>query len=137
MAAATSSTVRYCWTDRHGLQTQNTVKRLHTGYNRNDQVATDVRLWLRGKMDLLIDLLVDLQKSLVDVSKQNVEVILHGFTHLQLAQPVSFARHLLAYVEMFPRDAERMSDVRRRTNVAIKASTLLPPVSILTQACFG
>lgn len=64
-------------------------------------------------------------------------MILHGFTHLQVAQPSSFARHLLAYVEMFPRDAERISDVRRRTNVAINASTLLHPVSILTQACFG
>ena len=91
-------------------------KRLHTGRSRNDQVATDVRLWLRGEMDLIIDLLIDLQKSLVDVAEQNVEVILPGFTHLQVAQPVSFAHHLLAYVEMFARDAERMSDVRRRTN---------------------
>ncbi|WP_291930070.1 argininosuccinate lyase [Limnohabitans sp.] len=91
-------------------------KRLHTGRSRNDQVATDVRLWLRGEMDLIIDLLVDLQKSLVDVAEKNVDVILPGFTHLQVAQPVSFAHHLLAYVEMFARDAERMSDVRRRTN---------------------
>ena len=91
-------------------------KRLHTGRSRNDQVATDVRLWLRSEMDLIIDLLVDLQKSLVDVAEKNVEVILPGFTHLQVAQPVSFAHHLLAYVEMFARDAERMSDVRRRTN---------------------
>ena len=91
-------------------------KRLHTGRSRNDQVATDVRLWLRGEMDLIIDLLVDLQKSLVEVAEKNVEVILPGFTHLQVAQPVSFAHHLLAYVEMFARDAERMSDVRRRTN---------------------
>jgi argininosuccinate lyase len=91
-------------------------KRLHTGRSRNDQVATDVRLWLRSEMDLIIDLLVDLQKSLVDVAEPNVEVILPGFTHLQVAQPVSFAHHLLAYVEMFSRDAERMSDVRRRTN---------------------
>ncbi len=91
-------------------------KRLHTGRSRNDQVATDVRLWLRGEMDLIIALLVDLQKSLVDVAEKNVEVILPGFTHLQVAQPVSFAHHLLAYVEMFARDAERMSDVRRRTN---------------------
>jgi argininosuccinate lyase len=91
-------------------------KRLHTGRSRNDQVATDVRLWLRSEMDLIIELLVDLQKSLVDVAEQNVEVILPGFTHLQVAQPVSFAHHLLAYVEMFSRDAERMSDVRRRTN---------------------
>ena len=91
-------------------------KRLHTGRSRNDQVATDVRLWLRSEMDLIIELLVDLQKSLVDVAEHNVEVILPGFTHLQVAQPVSFAHHLLAYVEMFARDAERMVDVRRRTN---------------------
>ncbi|BDU58972.1 argininosuccinate lyase [Limnohabitans sp. MORI2] len=91
-------------------------KRLHTGRSRNDQVATDVRLWLRGEMDLIIDLLVDLQKSLVEVAEKNVDVILPGFTHLQVAQPVSFAHHLLAYVEMFSRDAERFSDVRRRTN---------------------
>ena len=91
-------------------------KRLHTGRSRNDQVATDVRLWLRGEMDLITTLLVDLQKSLVEVAEKNVEVIMPGFTHLQVAQPVSFAHHLLAYVEMFARDAERMSDVRRRTN---------------------
>jgi argininosuccinate lyase len=91
-------------------------KRLHTGRSRNDQVATDVRLWLRGEMDLIIDLLLDLQQSLVEVAEKNVEVIMPGFTHLQVAQPVSFAHHLLAYVEMFARDAERMGDVRRRTN---------------------
>jgi len=91
-------------------------KRLHTGRSRNDQVATDVRLWLRSEMDLIIELLADLQKSLVDVAERNVEVIMPGFTHLQVAQPVSFAHHLLAYVEMFSRDAERFADVRRRTN---------------------
>jgi argininosuccinate lyase len=91
-------------------------KRLHTGRSRNDQVATDVRLWLRGETDLIIDLLNDLQKSLVEVAEHNVDVILPGFTHLQVAQPVSFAHHLLAYVEMFSRDAERFTDVRRRTN---------------------
>ncbi len=91
-------------------------KRLHTGRSRNDQVATDVRLWLRSEMDLIIDLLVDLQKSLVDVAEQNVEVILPGFTHLQVAQPVSFGHHMLAYVEMFARDAARMADVRKRVN---------------------
>ena len=92
-------------------------KRLHTGRSRNDQVATDVRLWLRGEIDLIADLLKELQVSLVDVAEQNVEVILPGFTHLQVAQPVSFGHHMLAYVEMFARDAERMADVRRRTNV--------------------
>ncbi len=91
-------------------------KRLHTGRSRNDQVATDVRLWLRGEIDLIDGLLTDLQKSLVDVAEQNVETILPGFTHLQVAQPVSFGHHLLAYVEMFARDAERLADVRRRTN---------------------
>jgi len=91
-------------------------KRLHTGRSRNDQVATDVRLWLRGEIDLLIGLLNELQRALVEVAEQNVEVILPGFTHLQVAQPVSFAHHLLAYVEMFSRDAERLADVRRRTN---------------------
>jgi argininosuccinate lyase len=91
-------------------------KRLHTGRSRNDQVATDVRLWLRGEIDLIAGLLTDLQKALVDIAGKNVEVILPGFTHLQVAQPVSFGHHMLAYVEMFSRDAERMSDVRRRTN---------------------
>ena len=91
-------------------------KRLHTGRSRNDQVATDVRLWLVSEIDLISGLLSDLQKSLIEVAERNVEVILPGFTHLQVAQPVSFAHHLLAYVEMFARDAERMTDVRRRTN---------------------
>ena len=91
-------------------------KRLHTGRSRNDQVATDVRLWLRSEIDLIGDLLIDLQKSLVDIAEKNVEVILPGFTHLQVAQPVSFGHHMLAYVEMFSRDAERFREVRRRTN---------------------
>ena len=91
-------------------------KRLHTGRSRNDQVATDVRLWLRGEIDLIAGLLADLQRALLDVAAPHTETILPGYTHLQVAQPVSFAHHLLAYVEMFARDAERMADVRRRTN---------------------
>ena len=91
-------------------------KRLHTGRSRNDQVATDVRLWLRGEIDLIGDLLVALQRALVDIAERNVEVILPGFTHLQVAQPVSFGHHMLAYVEMFARDAERLLDVRKRVN---------------------
>ena len=91
-------------------------KRLHTGRSRNDQVATDVRLWLRGEIDLICALLVDLQKALVEVAEKNVDVILPGFTHLQVAQPVSFGHHMLAYVEMFARDAERMQEVRKRVN---------------------
>ena len=91
-------------------------KRLHTGRSRNDQVATDVRLWLRDEIDLITELLGALQTALVDVAEKHVEVILPGFTHLQVAQPVSFGHHMLAYVEMFSRDAERMADVRRRVN---------------------
>ena len=91
-------------------------KRLHTGRSRNDQVATDVRLWLRDEIDLIVGLLIGLQKALVDIAGKNAEVILPGFTHLQVAQPVSFGHHMLAYVEMFSRDAERMGEVRRRVN---------------------
>src|SRR6476620_7026021 len=91
-------------------------KRLHTGRSRNDQVATDIRLWLRAEIDLICALLVDLQKALLDIAGKNVEVILPGFTHLQVAQPVSFGHHMLAYVEMFSRDTERMADVRKRVN---------------------
>ena len=91
-------------------------KRLHTGRSRNDQVATDVRLWLRDEISAIITLLVELQRALVEVADANAEVILPGFTHLQVAQPVSFGHHLLAYVEMFSRDAERLADVCRRTN---------------------
>lgn len=91
-------------------------KRLHTGRSRNDQVATDVRLWLRGEIDLIAGLLVDLQKALLAIAEKNVDVVLPGFTHLQVAQPVSFGHHMLAYVEMFARDHERMLDVRKRVN---------------------
>jgi argininosuccinate lyase len=92
-------------------------KRLHTGRSRNDQVATDVRLWLRGEIDTLAPLLSDMQRALVHVADQNIDTILPGFTHMQVAQPVSFAHHLLAYVEMFARDAERLNEVRQRVNV--------------------
>ncbi|MDH4288156.1 MAG: argininosuccinate lyase, partial [Aquincola sp.] len=91
-------------------------KRLHTGRSRNDQVATDVRLWLRGEIDALAPLLAQMQRALLDVADKHTETILPGTTHLQVAQPVSFAHHLLAYVEMFARDAERLVDVRKRVN---------------------
>ena len=91
-------------------------KRLHTGRSRNDQVATDVRLWLRGEIDALGRLLGALQRALVEAADKHAEVVMPGFTHLQVAQPVSFGHHLLAYVEMFARDAERLLDVRRRVN---------------------
>jgi argininosuccinate lyase len=91
-------------------------KRLHTGRSRNDQVATDVRLWLRGEIDEIAALLADLQRALVDIAERNVDVVMPGYTHLQVAQPVSFGHHMLAYVEMVARDAERLADVRRRVN---------------------
>ncbi|MDP1648031.1 MAG: argininosuccinate lyase [Rubrivivax sp.] len=91
-------------------------KRLHTGRSRNDQVATDVRLWLRGEIDRIALLLAAMQRALVELAAAHTDTVMPGYTHMQVAQPVSFAHHLLAYVEMFARDAERLADVRRRTN---------------------
>ena len=91
-------------------------KRLHTGRSRNDQVATDIRLYLRTAIDDILGLLKALRLALVQVAEQHTDTILPGFTHLQVAQPVTFGHHLLAYVEMFGRDAERMADCRKRVN---------------------
>ena len=91
-------------------------KRLHTGRSRNDQVATDVRLYLRHAIDELLLLINDLQKSIVDLAALNTRTIMPGFTHLQVAQPVSFGHHLMAYFEMLKRDAERLRDCRKRVN---------------------
>jgi len=91
-------------------------KRLHTGRSRNDQVATDIRLYMRGAIDDILDLLKALRIALVDLAEQHAETILPGFTHMQVAQPVTFGHHMLAYVEMFGRDAERMADCRKRVN---------------------
>ena len=91
-------------------------KRLHTGRSRNDQVATDVRLWLRGEIDEIAVLLAAMQNALLAVAEKHTETVMPGYTHLQVAQPISFAHHLLAYVEMFARDAERLADVRKRVN---------------------
>ncbi|MET0186819.1 MAG: argininosuccinate lyase [Achromobacter sp.] len=92
-------------------------KRLHTGRSRNDQVATDIRLWLRAEIDVITELLHGLRGALATVAHANADTIMPGFTHLQVAQPVSFGHHMLAYVEMFSRDAGRMADVRKRVNV--------------------
>ena len=91
-------------------------KRIHTGRSRNDQVATDIRLWLRDEISTIQDLIRDLQAALVDLAEQHAEVVMPGFTHLQVAQPVSFGHHMLAYVEMLGRDHERMVDCRKRVN---------------------
>ncbi len=91
-------------------------KRLHTGRSRNDQVATDVRLWLRATTDDVLASIKSLQISLLDLAEQHAETIMPGFTHLQVAQPVTFGHHLMAYFEMLKRDAERFADCRKRIN---------------------
>jgi argininosuccinate lyase len=91
-------------------------KRLHTARSRNDQVATDVRLWLRSAIDAIDGQLVALRRAFVELASRHVDTIMPGFTHLQVAQPVTFAHHLLAYDAMFARDRERMRDCRKRVN---------------------
>ncbi|WP_431477099.1 argininosuccinate lyase [Massilia eburnea] len=91
-------------------------KRLHTGRSRNDQVATDIRLYVRSAIDDITGLLQQLRAALVDLAEKNADVILPGFTHMQVAQPITFGHHMLAYVEMFGRDVERMQDCRKRVN---------------------
>ena len=104
--------------------------KLHTGRSRNDQVALDVRMWLRVEIGMVIVELADLMRSLVELGENNSAVLIPGYTHLQRAQPVYFAHHLLAYVEMFNRDWDRLTGCLRRTNVcplgsgAIAGSTL-------------
>ena len=91
-------------------------KRLHTGRSRNDQVATDIRLWLRGAIDDIQSELTGLRKGLLDLAEKHAETIMPGFTHLQVAQPITFGHHMMAYAEMFARDAERLNDCRKRVN---------------------
>jgi argininosuccinate lyase len=91
-------------------------KRLHTARSRNDQVATDVRLWLRAEIDAIAPMLVLLQKNLLDQAERHAALAMPGFTHLQVAQPVTFGHHLLAYVEMLERDRERLAQCRSRVN---------------------
>ena len=91
-------------------------KRLHTGRSRNDQVATDIRLWLRGEIDGLIALLRAMQLAMVGLAEKHADTIMPGFTHLQVAQPVTFGHHVMAYVEMLSRDEARMMDCRKRLN---------------------
>jgi argininosuccinate lyase len=91
-------------------------KRLHTGRSRNDQVATDVRLYVRAGIDHVQTLIKGLQRALLDLAEKHTDTVMPGFTHLQVAQPVSFAHHLMAYVEMLSRDAQRFADCRKRVN---------------------
>ncbi|MCU7795931.1 MAG: argininosuccinate lyase [Candidatus Thiodiazotropha sp. (ex Myrtea spinifera)] len=117
-------------------------KKLHTGRSRNDQVATDIRLWLRDELETLRDAILRLQTSLLDKAAQEAETILPGFTHLQTAQPVTFGHHLMAWFEMLERDRERLADCHRRVNVmplgaAALAGTTYPIDRHLTAELLG
>lgn len=95
-----------------------TGKKLHTGRSRNDQVATDIRLYLRDEIDAIASELTRLQRGLIDLAEREANTIMPGFTHLQTAQPVVFGHHLLAWNEMLQRDYERLMDCRKRVNLS-------------------
>ncbi|GAA0418978.1 argininosuccinate lyase [Cocleimonas flava] len=108
-------------TDKIGI----TGKKLHTGRSRNDQIATDIRLWLREEIDAISAELKRLQSGLLKVAEQEAETILPGFTHLQVAQPITFGHHMLAWYEMLVRDFERLQDCRKRVNIMPLGSAAL------------
>ncbi|MBN7768559.1 argininosuccinate lyase [Marinobacter daepoensis] len=125
-------------TDRIGI----TGKKLHTGRSRNDQVATDIRLYLRDEIDVIAEELARLQAGLLDLAEREAATIMPGFTHLQTAQPVTFGHHLLAWYEMLVRDAERLQDCRKRVNVmplgaAALAGTTYPIDRAMTAELLG
>ena len=93
-------------------------KKLHTGRSRNDQVATDIRLYVRGEIDQIAELITRLQSALLGVAEKEASTIMPGFTHLQTAQPVSFGHHMMAWYEMLDRDYARLLDCRKRVNVS-------------------
>ncbi|WP_050025968.1 argininosuccinate lyase [Verrucomicrobium sp. BvORR034] len=105
--------------------------KLHTARSRNDQVATDVRLYSRDAIDSLIALTRELQRALVECAERGADAVMPGYTHLQRGQPVLFAHHLLAYVEMFARDAERLADARKRVNIMPLGSGALAGSTII------
>ena len=104
-------------------------KKLHTGRSRNDQVATDIKLWLRDNIDQIEINLKLLQKTLIDKSELYYDMLMPGYTHLQVAQPVTFGHHLLAYVEMLGRDRGRLTDCRKRLNESPLGSAALAGTS--------
>ncbi len=119
-----------------------TGKKLHTGRSRNDQVATDIRLWLRGTLDHIVAELTRLQTGLIDLALREHDTIMPGFTHLQAAQPVTFGHHMLAWNEMLERDAGRLIDCRRRMNqcplgAAALAGTSYPIDRDMTASLLG
>lgn len=117
-------------------------KKLHTGRSRNDQIATDIRLYLRDEIDQIAEEMRRLQKGLLSLAEREAETIMPGFTHLQVAQPVTFGHHMLAWFEMLDRDYERLRDCRRRVNVmplgsAALAGTSYPLDRFLTAELLG
>ena len=94
-----------------------TGKKLHTGCSRNDQVATDIRLYMRDEVDFLLEELTRLQQGILSLAEKEADTIMPGFTHLQTAQPVTFGHHLMAWNEMVQRDYERLLDCRKRINI--------------------
>lgn len=119
-----------------------TGKKLHTGRSRNDQVATDIRLWLRDEIDVIANELTRLQKGLLELAEREADTIMPGFTHLQTAQPVTFGHHLLAWFEMLERDYGRLADCRKRLNqsplgAAALAGTTYPINRELTAQLMG
>ncbi|WP_375170594.1 argininosuccinate lyase [Marinobacter sp.] len=125
-------------TDRIGI----TGKKLHTGRSRNDQVATDIRLYLRDEIDVIAEELTRLQLGLLELAEREADTIMPGFTHLQTAQPVTFGHHLLAWYEMLVRDGERLQDCRKRVNVmplgaAALAGTTYPIDRAMTARLLG
>ena len=117
-------------------------KKLHTARSRNDQVATDVRLWLRDRIDAVDEILSALMVCLLDAAAAHTETVMPGFTHLQTAQPISFAHHLMAWFEMAHRDRERFRDCRKRVNIsplgsAALAGTTFPIDRTMTAAALG
>ena len=118
------------------------ARRLHTARSRNDQVATDLRLWLRDKIDEIDHALVQLQHALLSQAEAHADTLMPGFTHLQTAQPITFGFHLMAYVEMIGRDRSRMADCRKRVNesplgAAALAGTSFPTDRHMTASLLG
>ena len=119
-----------------------TGKKLHTGRSRNDQVATDIRLYMRDEVDFLLEELTRLQQGILSLAEKEAETIMPGFTHLQTAQPVTFGHHLMAWYEMAQRDYERLQDCRKRINIlplgaAALAGTTYPIDRIMTAELLG
>lgn len=117
-------------------------KKLHTGRSRNDQVATDIRLYLRDEIDVIANLIRRLQGALMDLAEREADTIMPGFTHLQVAQPVTFGHHMMAWFEMLERDHARLLDARKRVNImplgsAALAGTTFPLDRNLTASLLG